>query len=119
MRLLTFEHEGEQRVGVATDDGLIDVTRRTGLTSVRQLLAAGLDRLDGIGTSAALALDAVRWAPPVPDPVHIVGIGLNPKSHFAETLSIPGRGDDALPHSPRLFTRSPLGQVAHGEPLWV
>jgi 2-keto-4-pentenoate hydratase/2-oxohepta-3-ene-1,7-dioic acid hydratase in catechol pathway len=119
MRLITFAVAGEIRVGlVAADDRIIDLTTRTGYTSMRTLLEAGLDAVPDVGPTGDLELSSVQLLPPVPDPVHIIGVGLNTHSHFAETLSLPGRSHEKPKH-PRLFMRSPLSHVGDGSEIVV
>jgi len=87
--------------------------------SVRALLEHGVDVAGRhLGDEPDVDLDAVALLPPVPDPVHVVGVGLNTRSHAAEVAAWRGTEAEA-PEYPRLFLRSPVSQVGHGSPLWV
>src|SRR4051794_34290598 len=120
MRLLSFQGATGPRVGIAVDDGVVDVTGRIGVSSMRLALDGDLAAIRPLASLPAdVSLDDLNLLPPVPDPIHIVGVGLNTHSHFAETLTIPGRESDQLPKKPRLFTRSPLSQVGHGAQIWL
>lgn len=77
MRLLTFERDGEARLGVLReDDGVIDVAERDPspeFRSMQALIEAGRDalaRLRGLAASSgpALAPASVRWLAPLPRP---------------------------------------------------
>src|SRR6478735_6726828 len=54
-------------------------------------------------------LDAVELLPPVPDPVHVIGVGLNTRSHADEVARWRGTEPEASEY-PRLFLRSPASQ---------
>lgn len=91
MRLCTFHHAGGLRIGVVTDDGVVDLSQAAPElpTEMGALLAAGPDALRraSSATSAAksrLALDGLRLASPVPRPPKFLAIGLNYADHVAE-----------------------------------
>jgi 2-keto-4-pentenoate hydratase/2-oxohepta-3-ene-1,7-dioic acid hydratase in catechol pathway len=115
MKLLTFlTAEGRTALGALAAGGVIDLTRRMGVPSLRALLAAG--RLDearhiaGGATAADLPLEGIAFAPVVPDPDKIICVGLNYRDHVAET----GRN---VTEKPTLFARFPASQAGHGQPL--
>ncbi|MEA2494743.1 MAG: hypothetical protein QOJ29_2654 [Thermoleophilaceae bacterium] len=89
MKLVTYETDRQQRVGVLTDDGVTD----TGFTTMSALLLAG--------PPSAPVGDTVqpeRLLPPVTDPGKIVCIGLNYVSHAQEAGLEP-------PETPTLFAK--------------
>jgi len=103
MKLLTFlTAEGRTALGALAAGGVIDLTRRMGVPSLRALLAAG--RLDearhiaGGATAADLPLEGIAFAPVVPDPDKIICVGLNYRQHAAET-GMP------IPPAPLLFNK--------------
>jgi 2-keto-4-pentenoate hydratase/2-oxohepta-3-ene-1,7-dioic acid hydratase in catechol pathway len=116
MRLVSFTAEGQAGFGAVTDAGIIDLTRRfghRGITGLRTLLAADAlgDARDAVaGARADVALDAVAFAPVIPDPDKIICIGLNYRDHVAET----GR---TVTEKPALFARFAASQVGHLQPL--
>ena len=127
MRLATYEHAGAARPAVAVDDRLVDVAaaaRRAGLEAdpalrtVRGILAqraAELPRLEEAATELAdagdaVAADAVRFAPPVPDPEKILCVGLNYRAHASEASL-----DE--PDVPLIFAKFPNTLIGAGAPI--
>jgi len=92
MRLATFTHGGTTRVGVVTDDGIVDlaVAAPELPRDMAALLAAGDGALAAArraGTSAGgrLPLAAVTLEAPVPRPPKFLAIGLNYADHVRES----------------------------------
>ena len=114
MKLVTFVPvEGETALGAVAAGGVVDLTRRMGVASLRNLLAAGrLDEARRIAADASAdhPLDGLVFAPVVPDPDKIICVGLNYRDHVAET----GR---TVTEKPALFARFAGSQVGHGQPL--
>ncbi|GAB4261236.1 MAG: fumarylacetoacetate hydrolase family protein [Pararhodobacter sp.] len=112
MKLCSFIKDGKPGHGIVTEAGLIDLESRLGFASLRDLLAAGaLDKARALlGQPADFALDAVEFAPVIPNPEKIYCVGLNYRDHVEET------GNVETPH-PTLFARFPASQVGHGQPL--
>ena len=116
MRLGSFVAEGRERFGIVKDDGLIDLSLRIEAPSLRLAVASGIDAIKPYeGEPVDWSLDQVRWLPTIPDPVHLVALGLNTKSHFEETAELMNRTPGDYPKYPRLFLRSPLSVVGHEE----
>jgi 2-keto-4-pentenoate hydratase/2-oxohepta-3-ene-1,7-dioic acid hydratase in catechol pathway len=90
MRLITFTHAGSTRIGLARDDGIVDLAPSGLPTDMRSFLQAGepawqkARALNETGT-ASLALADVKLEAPVPNPGKILAIGLNYGDHIAET----------------------------------
>ena len=91
MKLCTFSHGGATRVGVVTDDGVVDLAAAAPELprELTALLAAGDAALHAAANAAArakgrLAQDAVRLAPPILRPPKFLAIGLNYADHVAE-----------------------------------
>ncbi len=119
MRLVTFGTASGSRAGLAVGGGVVDLTRRLGIPTLRALLERGVDAARAHESDDAdVAWEDVVLLPPIPDPVHIVGVGLNTRSHAAEAAEWRGVEPEA-PAYPRLFLRSPTSQVGHGGALWV
>jgi 2-keto-4-pentenoate hydratase/2-oxohepta-3-ene-1,7-dioic acid hydratase in catechol pathway len=99
VRVVTYRSGRGERAGIQTDGGIVDAAGALGLDSitVRELLASG--RLDELERADA---DPVSGEPellaPVPDPDKIVCIGLNYRSHAAESGLDP-------PESPTFFAK--------------
>ena len=119
MRLVTFATSTGPHVGLVVDGGIVDLTVRIGVPSLRALLELGVETArHSRDADADVALDVVELLPPVPEPVHVVGVGLNTRSHADEVAAWRGTEAEA-PEYPRLFLRSPVSQVGHGGALWV
>jgi 2-keto-4-pentenoate hydratase/2-oxohepta-3-ene-1,7-dioic acid hydratase in catechol pathway len=91
MRLCSFRHEGATRVGVVSDDGIVDLTAAAPdlPREMTALLAAGEQALHAAANAATraktrLALDALHLAPPILRPPKFLAIGLNYADHVAE-----------------------------------
>jgi len=116
MKLLSFVVEGHPSYGVVKDKGVVDLGARLaaeGCGTLRQLLEA--DRLADAARLIASAspdhsLDAIFFAPVIPDPGKIICVGLNYRDHVAET----GR---TVTEKPALFARFACSQVGHLQPL--
>ena len=118
MRLASFVADGRERFGIVKDDGLIDLTRHIDAPSLRHALASGAGAVKPYGREDVdWAFDQVQWLPTIPNPVHIVALGLNTKSHFEETAELMNRIPGDYPRYPRLFMRSPLSLVGHEQPI--
>ena len=111
MRLLTFRRaDGSLAAGSVVAGGVVDLTKRLGVASLRALFASGkLDEARRL-ESADLALDGLTFAPVIPDPDKIICVGLNYRDHVAET----GR---TVTERPALFARFAGSQVGHGQPM--
>lgn len=113
MKLITFSVAGEQKVGLVAGEGVVDLTSRTGVRSLRALLESGTEGAEAHQSdSADFGLPEVDLLPPVVDPWHIIGIGLNTHSHFLEMSE--RQANYEMPTHPRLFMRSPFSHVGHG-----
>ncbi|WP_314585950.1 fumarylacetoacetate hydrolase family protein [Paenibacillus terrigena] len=112
MKLLTFIEEGQQRLGVQTAYGVLDVARAAAgdnhvphnVMDVIQGGQAAVDKLQSIvdqyGTSGDALLDesAITYGPCVTAPNKIICVGLNYKKHAEETNA-------PIPAYPILFNK--------------
>ena len=113
MKLTTFTAAGRTSYGIVTDAGIVDLGARFPESpTLRDFLAAGgLARIGDLADATPdVALDAVSFAPVIPNPDKIICVGLNYHDHVAET----GRTVTA---NPVLFARYAGSQVGHGQPL--
>jgi 2-keto-4-pentenoate hydratase/2-oxohepta-3-ene-1,7-dioic acid hydratase in catechol pathway len=115
MRLLSFQHQGRSRFGVATDEGIVDLTAafEGRYRSLRELLAA--DALEDAARVARerrpdFALDEVSFLPVIPDPGKIWCCGLNYHEHVQETQR-------EVTEQPTFFLRVADSQVGHGQAI--
>ena len=119
MRLASYRHKGVESIGIVAGGGIIDLASRTGDVSMQSALADLERARRHAGDQPDVAIEDIEWLPPVPRPIHVVGVGLNTRSHFEETAAIRNRTPGDYPKYPRLFLRSPRSQVGTGQPLWV
>ncbi|MDQ4007006.1 MAG: fumarylacetoacetate hydrolase family protein [Actinomycetota bacterium] len=96
MQLLSFHASDGVRLGVRTDDGVVDVRRAAEAaavpapSSVREAIAGGapaieqLERLVSQGATDPMAESGLRFAPAVTDPAKIICVGANYRRHAAE-----------------------------------
>ena len=113
MRLLSFEAAGKRRFGAVAGGGVVDLTGE--FASLREALAAGgLGRLREAAATARpqLALDEIRFLPPVPAPEKIICVGVNYGNRNEEY-----RDGSAPPKYPSVFPRFPGSFVGHRQPL--
>lgn len=117
MRLLTFDAGAGARVGLVNDAGIVDLTARMDIGSLRQLITDGRTEAaaDYVNDSPDHALDAITYLPVIPDPAHIFCIGVNYADHLQEAI------DAGLPRSktehPPLFLRFADTLVGHRQPI--
>ncbi|MCA0317827.1 MAG: fumarylacetoacetate hydrolase family protein [Proteobacteria bacterium] len=115
-RLATFSVNGDERFGLVTDAGIVDLSARAGdVWSLKAAVADGaLQRLveEGMRHAPDHALDAVTFLPPVPEPEKIICVGVNYPDRNAEYKD----GQDAPPY-PSLFPRFARSFTGHGQPL--
>ena len=116
MRLVSFGERYAERPGVLLgDDEILDLEKAMdgAPRSWRQILGEG--RLDAVRELAAaggprVRRDAVRLAPPIPDPSKIICLGLNYRDHAEEQ-------NKPLPEKPMLFPKVPSALIGAGEPV--
>jgi 2-keto-4-pentenoate hydratase/2-oxohepta-3-ene-1,7-dioic acid hydratase in catechol pathway len=118
VKLLSFHTDEGVRLGVRTDDGVIDVRRAAddagapAPSSMREAIAGGpavadqLERLLTEGSAEPIAEAALRFAPAVPDPDKIICVGANYLKHAQEA-------GIAIPESPIYFPKYKNSLSAH------
>jgi 2-keto-4-pentenoate hydratase/2-oxohepta-3-ene-1,7-dioic acid hydratase in catechol pathway len=110
---MSFVADGRPSYGAVKQGRVIDLARRLPFRSLRELLQAdGLRKAEEVVATerADHALDAIAFAPVIPDPGKIICVGLNYRDHVAET----GR---TVTEKPALFARFPTSQVGHLRPI--
>lgn len=112
MKILSFEHAGQATYGVlhGADCLVPPAAFLARFPDVRAVLeGSALDELrDAVGQGTALARSAVRALPVIPNPGKLICVGLNYKSHVAETK----RADSDYPS---LFLRFNDSLAADGD----
>lgn len=117
MRFSSFEAGGKERFGLVTATGIVDLTERLGVATLRDALAN--DRLNDAkgfaGEKADYAIGAVKLLPVISNPMHLWCLALNYVEHHAEVESA-GRVQE-LPKKPALFARVADSMTGHNQPL--
>jgi len=117
MRLLSFRAANRNRYGIATDNGVIDLSSRFDgeHSSLLSLIESdSLSRARAIGQTAGADFTAedIDYLPPIPRPGKIICIGVNYGNRNAEY-----RDRSALPEYPSVFMRTAESLVGHGQPI--
>ena len=110
MKLVTYRHAGQVRVGVVQGDQVADVSSVA--PDMNALIAGGQQALDDARRAAESAtkapLNQVQLLAPIPRPLkNVFCLGLNYKEHVAEGVA---RGTGADPEGPKYpiwFTKPP------------
>ena len=115
MKLVTFEANGKTSYGSLSGDKIIDLGAIFGkrFADLRAVLEAGAMpelAMAASGASPGLALVDIKLLPVIPNPQKIFCVGLNYKTHVAETK----RADSDYP---AIFTRFGDSLTAHSAPL--
>ena len=91
MKLVTFTHSERTRIGVVSDDMVIDLSQAAPVLprTMLEFLEAGAAAMDKArsvsnGITGKIPLADVRLEAPVPNPGKFLGIGGNTKSHLEE-----------------------------------
>src|ERR1700745_1247560 len=88
MRLASYHLAGRPSYGIVSDAGVVDLAPRTGVPTLRGFLesgpAAGAQRY--ANAAPDLGGEAIEFLPVIPDPRHIVCVGINYASHIAEVV---------------------------------
>ncbi len=91
MKLITFTHDGETRVGAVDDDGVVDSKSADGMPlSMLEFLQGGSVAMQAMqslieSSVSRIPLDQVLLQAPVPKPSKYLAISLNYGKHIAET----------------------------------
>ena len=119
MRLMQFDRDGEIRLGILTDKGIVDVAAEDAKAprNMAEAMALGKDLVKVLtpiaeNCSRFLPEDSVTFCTPVTDPEKILCIGLNYKKHVMES----GKWDK-LPEYPVVFGKYNNTLVAHKQPV--
>jgi acylpyruvate hydrolase len=118
MRFVSFRKDGENKLGVRTDAGLVDLSKvdKKLPTDLKELIAQGKGAMQRAGRAAnkakpsAVVNGRVSYLTPIQNPDKIFCIGLNYKDHAAEAGL-------KIPTYPVVFTRFETSFVANGQAL--
>ena len=118
MKLITFSHNYQTRVGVVVGDEVVDSLNNSAipetmlefLTAAESALAAMSEQINS--GKNRLALPEVRLLAPVPKPGKYLGIGLNYPDHINETSA-------EKPEYPLFFNKQTTCVIANGEAIHI
>ncbi len=116
MKLVTFVHDDETRVGAVVDDVVVDCKDIAEIPATMiAFLASGESGLDAMkrqidGGKNRLALSEVKLLAPIPRPGKYLAISLNYADHIAET------GKDK-PEYPSFFTKQSTCVIGDGDAI--
>lgn len=116
MKLVSFLRNNKPTWGVAVEGGVVDCGAKFGkkYPDIRAVIAnralADVKKFVKTKKKPDVPMAKVKFLPPIGNPDKIICIGLNYKSHVAET----GRSDAQYP---TIFTRFANTQVGHGQPM--
>ena len=119
MRLASYRANGKESFGIVVKsrhgDGIVDLRERLDLPDLKSLLAQGIEKAQAwSGEPPDHLLTEVLLLPPITNPQHIICVGLNTRSHAKEAEEFFKMKIDDPTH-PRLFVRSPMSHVGHGQ----
>lgn len=110
MRLVTYRVSGLESVGIIVDGGIADagVALEGNCRDIKSIVGnpSALRAIEGIRADNPIPFDDVEFLPVIPNPDKIICVGLNYRSHVAET----GRTET---EKPAIFLRLPSTQVGH------
>ncbi len=116
MKLVTFTHNRETRVGAVVDGFVADSKNNTKIpATMLEFLSAGASALEAMqqqidSGNDRIALDQVKLHAPVPRPGKYLGISLNYADHIEET-------DRDKPEYPSFFTKQSTCVIGHGDAI--
>jgi 2-keto-4-pentenoate hydratase/2-oxohepta-3-ene-1,7-dioic acid hydratase in catechol pathway len=117
LKWVRYRRNGQVAAGLATPDGIIDVTRRLDHRTRDPLDLIALRGADQVGRQFGnelpdYALDEVEYLPPIGRPGKIICVGVNYINRNAEYAD-----GSSNPKYPSLFVRSIDSLVGHGQSL--
>lgn len=123
MKLINFNYNGAVRLGVQTEQGVVDVAKEAGVhvlpapLSMEAAMAGGAKALNQLAALTACATsvipeNAIVYAPCVSNPGKIVCVGLNYRSHREECKL-------EEPDFPALFSKFNNALAAHQQTIFL
>jgi len=122
MKLVTFIRDGRQRLGVKTEEGIVEPARTGSEFDVMEVIAGGPEKIkeleraiegtDLAAPGAVLDESSLEWGPCVTRPNKIICVGLNYRKHAEETNA-------PIPEYPILFSKFNNTLTGHSRPIAV
>jgi len=117
MKLSSYVIDDRPTFGLVVEGGLVDLSGRLGVASLREALSAGL--LEKAASFSSEPVDhpfkAITFLPVIPDPAHIWCMAINYQDHIDEIKAVGIQRE--VPKQPALFMRYPDTLVGHLQPL--
>lgn len=87
MKLCSFRANGRASYGLVTENGIVDLGRRSKAATLRDFIASGdmSAAAELVNEPADFGFDAVEHDPVIPNPDKIICVGLNYHDHINET----------------------------------
>jgi len=118
MKIVSYRRKGVASVGAVVGDGVAEIGALLGVGSLRELLERGLlGKLAGIKLATEEDLSALTFLPVVPDPRHLICVGVNYLDHLREVQAAGVARPP--PRQPSLFLRVADSLVAHQAPMLI
>lgn len=117
MKISSYSVNGQSSFGIATDQGIIDLSTRLDVPSLKAAIAADLigKAEEFLNEKPDHALDAIVFLPVIPDPAHCWCLASNYNDHIEEVKDI--IPNIQAPKQPALFMRYPGSLVGHLQPI--
>lgn len=117
-RIAAFHADGQDRYGIVTDAGLIDLTPQFGdrFKGLKEVVEAGALKelfLAAKDRAPDYTEDQIDWLTPIANPEKIICVGVNFPDRNAEYKD----GTTDAKSYPSLFIRFPRSFTGHGQPL--
>lgn len=118
MRLVSFLHLGQTRIGLQTGPNIVDLNSLHPQlpTDMGAFLALGESALElaraAVGTQQCCAPAAITLLSPIPRPGKILCIGHNYQGHI-------GIGKTEIPEYPNFFCKTANVITGHGQPIFI
>lgn len=110
MRIASYRRRDHSSFGLVKDGGLVDLGSRMGCTDLKDALERLHEAHAFEGAQPDVALSDVELLPVIPNPAKIFCVGVNYRTHLAET----GR---PVTEQPMIFTRFANSQIGHLAPI--
>ncbi|MFC4798993.1 fumarylacetoacetate hydrolase family protein [Neobacillus sp. GCM10023253] len=115
MKLLTFKKDNEVRLGVKTDNGILDLNKAgldftlEDLVKNENELSIVKETINSTDSEHYLSEAEIEFLPPLLNPEKIICVGLNYQSHVEEAKLV------NVPENPVLFSKFNNALAAHSE----
>ena len=117
MRLLTFEHQGQRRIGARTSNGIVDLSQADPSipAQMKDFLAGGEASLKAARSASettehVLSESEIHVCAPISNPEKVICIGLNYADHAAES-GMP------IPEEPVVFSKYASAIIGSGDTI--